>query len=505
MFVAIFRKLLVLFFFCAVSGFGQSIDNVATIEIGQTTFPIERPFTISLIIPNSETRATINFPDIAGFTKRGTSTSMSPVEVDGKTVTNQVITQNYQAKGSGRFQLLPFSITVNGETIRSEGAALLVKPASTVSGAIDGTRNTASDLENELNGSRLTPTNPPLNTINISPTGAAFLSLRASKSSIYAGSGVALTLSFFVADNYPFELSFHALDKQLQTITKKIRPANSWEENLPINDLKPLSVIIGGKKFREYRLFQSVFFPLSNQSLRLPAVALQLGRRPVIGPPSSQPETMLFTSKPLVIAVRSLPVHPLRGRVPVGSFQLEEGLERQHVAAGKSVRYTFSISGAGNIATLPAPVIQYEQAELDVFPPEERHSISHSGSEITGSKIFTYFIVPHQNGVVSLANHFQWIYFDPKTARYDTLRPRLELRVGDNGSVPLSNMNTLTGAAVANGEAVPGAPVGNSLYAGIEAMDSTRQPISISVLIRSIANVLIVLMLFGMVFVLVKK
>lgn len=503
MFVAIFQKFIVLFFFCSILGFGQSVDNVASIEFGQIIFPIERPFAISLIIPNSETRATITFPDIAGFTKKGTSTSMSPVEVDGKIVTSQVITQNYQAKAAGRFRLLPFTIVVNGETIRSEGTTLLVKPASTAPGAVDAMRNTASDLENELNNTRSASVNAPLNTIDISPGGAAFLSLRASKSSIYAGGGVSLTLSFFVADNYPFELSFQALDKQLQTITKKIRPTNSWEENLPINDLKPLSVIIGGKKFREYRLFQSVFFPLSNQSLRLPAVALQLGRRPVIGPPSFQPETILFTSKPLTIAVRSLPVHPLRGRVPVGSFQLEESLERQHVAAGKSIRYTFSISGAGNVATLPAPVLLHERAELDVFPPEERHSISHSSNEIIGSKTFTYFVVPHQNGSISLANHFQWIYFDPQTARYDTLRPRLELRVGDNESVPLSNIGVLTGAA--NGEAVPGAPVGNSLYAGIEAMDSTHQPISMSVLIRSIANVLIVLMLLGMVFVLVKK
>jgi hypothetical protein len=483
MFVAIFRNILVLFFCFLFSGFSQSIDNLSSIELGQTTFPIERPFTISLIIPNSEIRATVTFPDIPGFIKKGMSTSVTPVERGDKTATNQVITQNYQARAAGRFRLLPFTIAINGETISSEGAVLIVQSSASLS----------------------VPGSTMLNSVGVAPEGAAFLSLRASKRSIYTGDGVALTLSFFVADNYPYELSFQALDKQLQSITKKIRPANSWEENLPINDLKPVPVVISKKKFREYRIFQSVFFPLANQSLQLPAVSLQLGRRPVIGPPSSQPETAVFTSKPLTVVVRALPVHPLRGRVPVGTFRLEESLERQHVVVGKSVRYTFSISGRGNIATLPAPGILNERAEVDVFPPEERHTISHSDGEITGRKTFTYYIVPHQNGVVSLANHFQWVYFDPQTARYDTLRPHLALQVGGNESGVMINTNILSGSTVANGETIPVVPVGNSIYAGIEGMDSTRQPISISVLIRSLANVLIVIMLLGMVFVLVKK
>ena len=286
-------------------GFGQSIDNVSSIELGVTTFPIERPFTISLIIPNSETRATVTFPDIAGFVKKGISTSVTPVEVGGKTLTNQVITQNYQASLPGRFRLPPFTIMINGETVRSDGATLLVQPSASLS----------------------VPGSATLNTVAVVPEGAAFLSLRASRQVIYTGAEVGLTLSFFVADNYPYELSFQALDKQLQAIVKKIRPANSWEENMPINDLKPIPVVIRKKKFREYRIFQSMFFPLSNQSLRIPAVSLQLNRRPVIGPPASQPETAVFTSQPLTINVKSLPAHPLRGRVPVGTFRLEESLE----------------------------------------------------------------------------------------------------------------------------------------------------------------------------------
>jgi hypothetical protein len=483
MFFVIFRRLLVLFFFYAIVCVGQSIDNVATIELGQTTFPIERPFTISLIIPNSETRATVTFPDIPGFTKKGIVTSVTPVESGGQTITSQIITQNYQAQAPGRFRLLPFTIMIHGEAIRSEGATLVVQPSS----------------------SALAPGSTTLNPVDVEPDGAAFLSLRASRSSMYVGEGVGLTLSFFVADNYPYELNFQALEKQLQAIVKKIRPANSWEENTPINDLKPIPVVVGKKKFREYRIFRSVFFPLSNQSLQVPAVSLQLGRRPVVGPPMAKPETALFTSKPLTVVIRSLPPHPLRGRVTVGTFRLEEGLERQYIPAGKSVRYTITISGKGNIATLPAPTLLNDRTELAVFPPEERHTATHAGEEITGHKVFTYYIVPHLNGAISLANHFQWIYFDPQTARYDTLRPQINLRVGGNEQNTVINTDILGGTSLSKSEAMPAPPVGNSIYTGIERMDSERQPVSVSVLIRSVANVLIAIMLLGMVFVLVRK
>ena len=320
------------------------------------------------------------------------------------------------------------------------------------------------------------------------------------------GEGIGITLSFFVADNYPYELKFTAIDRQLQTIIKKIRPANAWEENRPINDLKPVPVVINGRKFREIQLYQSVFYPLAVRSLTIPAVTLTLTRpRPVIGPPSPQTETVAFTSKPVVITVRGLPAHPLRGQVVVGSFRLNERLDRQRVLVGESVRYSFTIEGIGNIATLPAPIESVETTDVDLFPPKERHTIRHDGNQVSGQKTFTYFIVPRQNGTVQLADHFQWIYFDPQNARYDTLRPRLRVMVGGKSETTLAKTSTPVGRTSVVGDQASVSPSGVSLYTGIEALDSTRQPISIPVLIRAIANVLIVLMLLGMIFVFFRR
>lgn len=480
MMLAIFRKFLVLFICCLTACFGQVTDNVATIELGPTSFPIERPFTISIITPGNETRPVLAFPDIPGFSKQEIMTTVRTPGGNEKSINTQVTIQSYQARTAGRFLVAPFTITVNGEVLQSAGAVLVVRPSATAPV-----------------GSTVAGNGPP------PPGGAAFLRLQVSKSVIYRGEGVGLTLSFFVADNYPYELNFTAIDRQLQVITKKIRPANAWEENRPIAELKPVPVLIGGKKFREIPLYQSVFYPLTARSLTLPAVTLTLSRpRPKIGPPSSEAETIAFSSKPISIKVRALPVHPLRGQVAVGSFRLSEQLERQRVGVGQSVRYGFVIEGEGNVATLPAPATPAKTVEVDLFPPEERHTIDHGGNRVSGRKTFTYFILPRQPGTLVLADHLQWIYFDPQRARYDTLRPRLRVQVGGD---KIAAAETSAPVEAAKSTDTASVSPSRSLYAGIDTLDSTRQPIRIPVLIRAVANVVIVLMLLGMIFVFFKK
>jgi len=466
MFLLIFRKILVLSICFPVAVFSQETGNKASVSIGETEFLIERPFVITVAIPDANTRPVLTFPDIPGFSKKGTSASITTIEVSGRQVVSQVITQSYQARQPGRYQLSPFVLTINDADVPVDGAELIVlaPPAASAPGS---------------------------NTLTAVPKNAAFLQLRTDKTALYAGEGLGLTLSFFVADNYPYVLNFTALEKQLQAITKQIRPVNAWEENWNITDLKPVPVLIGGKKFREYRLYQAVFFSLVARTLTFPAVSLQLTRQPVNGPSTTQPESIGFSSQPVGVLVRALPPHPLRGQVPVGLFRLEENLSKGRVEAGQSVRYTFAVAGAGNIATLTPPTLS-DSSDVDIFPPEERQTINRINGQISGRKAFSYFLVPHQNGTVPLVSRFRWIYFDPLRARYDTLRPRLSLRVGGPAE---TGMDTALASRLAS----------QSLYAGIDRLDSSEQPLAVTDLVRVLANTLIILMLAGMIYIFLKK
>ena len=142
---------------------------------------------------------------------------------------------------------------------------------------------------------------------------------------------------------------------------------------------------------------------------------------------------------------------------------------------------------------------------MDVFPPQERHTVDHAGGQVTGQKTFTYFLVPRQDRPIPLADCFQWIYFDPTTTRYDTLRSDRIVQVGGPGAAP--GQTRADRSSVSAVSEPPNAPTANvrSIYAGIDALDSTHQPINGVALTRLIANVLVVVMLLGMIFVFFKR
>ncbi len=483
MIVAIFRLFIVLFYLYSVAAFGQTSDNMPVIELSPTDFSIERPFTISVILPNSATRPVIDFPEIPGLSKRGKTASVTTSEINEKNLVSQVITQNYVAQAPGTYKVPPFTLTIGEVVVRSAGAVLTVRPSIT-----------------KINA-------PVSNTIALAAAekGGAFLSLTASRASIYAGQGVQLKLAFYVAENYPYELRFEQLDRQLQTITKQIKPVNAWEENAGISELKPQAVLINKRAFREFIIYRSTFFPLSSQSIRLPAVTLTMLRaKPTSTSLTTAPasttltEPVSFSSQPVTVMVKPLPVRSGAGAVPVGNFRLLERVDRSTLSLGQSTGYEFRIEGEGNIAALPAPVI-VPGPDFDVFPPEIRQTINRTNGPVTGQKAFRYFFVPKQNGQFSLGNTFQWVYFNPQTARYDTLRSRLSVRVG--GQTPF--MADLARDSVRVDSTETGDS--RSIYSGIDQADSSRQPLNIPVLVRAIANVLIVVMLLGILYVFFKK
>jgi hypothetical protein len=494
--IRIFQKFLVLFFCLTLIARAQQKDNVVTIELSATTFSIERPFTISVLVQNSENRPLVAFPDIPGLAKRGTSISLANTETGGEMALAQLITQTYVATQPGTFRLAPFSITVNGVTARSEGAVLMVRPATT--GPFGGTGLTVS-----LN----VPTE----------SGAAFLSLRASKTDVFVGEGFALRLSLFVSDAYPFELRFNGVDAQLQTVLKQLRPSNTWVEEVGIQELKGQPVRVNDRTFREYVISQGVYFPLSAGSIQLPSVSLNLVRVRSTEPSAATAaaaatevaEPVAFQARPLTVAVKPLPSHPLRGQVPVGVYRLVETIDRTTVPVGKSTRYTIRLEGEGNIASLQTPLWSTmnstttlvapspaTEAGLETLPAQASQQIDRTGEQVIGSKTFGYFLVPRRGGTMDLSTVFGFIYFNLQTARYDTLRSKIRLQVNDTD---------LPGTPTTVAAEPEAANRADDLFVGLNKLDSTEEPLNLAVLTRAVANVLLVMMILGMIFVFLRK
>lgn len=496
--LGIFILVFALYFHEKTSAFAQSTDNPIVIELSATSFTIERPFTISINVRDSESRPVVAFPNIAGFVKQGTSYSSSRSEFGGREVVSQVIVQTYAATQPGTFRLAPFTVTVDGQTVRSPGAQLIVRPSATATTSTSALSTTA--LAKAKTDKR-----------------AAFLQTTVNYTRLYTGQGLHIRVSFYVAENYPYELRFDRLAQQVELLTRQLRPVNAWEENDNISELRPRPALLNGQRYVEYPVYSATFFPLATRTglprtITLPAVSLRVSRQsptPVqpTGPGSQtgraataagqQTDEVAFSSEPVTVLVQPLPGRNGQpGAVSVGSFRLIDEADRSQVGVGQSVRYDIRIEGQGNIASIQAPQLVNAGDGLDVFPPQAQEQIGRTGAAVSGYKSFRYFLIPKQKGPLTLANRFFWVYFDPQIGRYDTLRPRLVLRVGE------ATDSLATGIVPSDTLDQAGRP---SIYAGLEQTDSTEQSVNWPVLVRAIANVLIIIMILGTLFVFARK
>ena len=459
------KYILIPLFFCIyLTVNAQSPESQFSVSMGNKKIKISEPFTIAVTLQNFENTPTIQFPEIKGFQKRDQSTTRNYFTNGNiKTVSAQVVKQNYYAIKAGSYVLAPILINVNGKSIKTESSTVDVE-------AIEGEGVADEMIFNE----------------NIA-TNDAILVVSTDKKQIYVGEGFNMRLSLIVSESNTAEMEFYSIESQLSQILKKIKPTNCWEENFGIKDINAFPVIIAGKKYTEYRIYQASFFPINTQSITIEKVNLTMKISTGEGTKRVS-KFQNYTSKSLFVSVLSLPNHPLKNQVSVGSFRLEESVNKQKVQTGKSFDYRFKIIGEGNLSTAKEPA--HDSIEvLDIYTPDVDFTTTLQNRSIIEEKSYNYTLIPKQTGEVELKKMFYWIFFNPQKQRYDTLRSAIRLKVG--------------GKDMENSE---DPQVGSDLiYEGIENLDSTKQEFDYQKTIKSIANVLIILMLVGMIFIFRKK
>jgi hypothetical protein len=100
---------------------------------------------------------------------------------------------------------------------------------------------------------------------------------------------------------------------------------------------------------------------------------------------------------------------------------------------------------------------------------------------VLGTKLFSYQLIPKEPGQYPLRDYFQWIFFNPVRARYDTLQSSITLQVSGK---------SLQDQVISSGDL-------GSLYNSIPKLSNTLRSGGRSDLIRTVANILILLMLIA--------
>jgi hypothetical protein len=240
-------------------------------------------------------------------------------------------------------------------------------------------------------------------------------------------------LKFYIPQNSRAPIQFYETGKQLTDILKDIRPANCWEENFNIDNINGELININNRNFVKYKIYQATYFPLTPEDIRFPSVGLKMIKYKVAKNPSffgrnRKQDFKTFYSKSRTIKVKELPPHPLKNKVSVGNYWLDDKINTDEIKTGESFNYIFEIKGEGNLASVEKPKVESDD-NFDFYDPNIRQNIKRGNNRVTGSKSFSYFGIPKEPGQFNLGDYFEWIYFDPYNARYDTLKTDINLNV----------------------------------------------------------------------------
>ncbi|MEQ8469631.1 MAG: BatD family protein [Marinoscillum sp.] len=455
------------------------------LELGTTDLALNQYFKITLSVENERLKNYSPFPDIDGFVKRGTSSSTSTSIVNGRMTSSQSITQNYQPTREGKFTVPAFTMNVNGEEISASGFQITVGPA-----AQQQQRRSTDPFGDPFDTFRNRDSEP---TEFIDVEADAFLALTTDKQDVFVGEGFTTTLAFYVAESNRADMRFYDLGKQITDIVKDIKPSNCWEENFNIDNINGQPVTINNRAYTQYRIYQATFYPLNVDKIQFPPVGLKLIKYKVAKNPSffgrnRKEDFETFYSKAKQVVVKELPPHPLREQVAVGDYQLAEKINSLDLKTGESFNYTFNIMGEGNISALEEPKLPTTDA-FDFYAPNVKQDITRSNGRVRGTKSFSYYGIPNEPGQYKLGDYFGWVFFNPETEKYDTLRSQQVLSVsGDSRKNEYILSNDM-----------------GSFYDGIEFKNNKLASLNESSWLTIFTNIFILVMIALSAFIFIKK
>jgi hypothetical protein len=179
---------------------------------------------------------------------------------------------------------------------------------------------------------------------------------------------------------------------------------------------------VGGRRYRITEL-QTPIFPT------IP------GERTIESADFTLPDGIVLLTVPVTVDVQPLP-EPLPDNFSgaTGRYTLRATIDTDRVSVGDSITLRITLSGVGNIETLPEP----DWPELDGWRQfENRSSLStrFENGVMQGSRTYERLLIPSRGGTFTLPPQ-SYTFFNPETAQYETVQsdPLTLSVVGNNGA-----------------------------------------------------------------------
>ena len=414
-----------------VVGWAQQPAPATELELvpGPAVVPLTATYTLGVRLRGTTLTSHSDFPELEGFRKAGLTTTKATRLVGGRrSVTELTLTQRYAPYTEGTYQIPAFDLTVNGQVLHSAASRVRVAATPPAAPLADATVESGQGI-----GSLDQLLGKPKPKYFYEPPDHASLALEASQPQVYVGEGVRVGLYLYLQPADQAVLNFYNFTEQLPALVQQLRQPTTWEVPAAETAIVPDTVRRAGAVYLRFRLAENTYYPLTAQALRFPALALTMTKFKLLKKPQPGEDDKLamyktYSAPALRVAVRPLPPRPrgaAAGNVPVGHYALQEAISGTRFRTGEAFTYTFSVEGAGNAAALVLPAPR-ATTRLEVFGPDIREEHLPNG---TPRQNFRYRLVPHRPGSLRLDSLFRLVFFDPTTARYDTLRSELQLKV----------------------------------------------------------------------------
>lgn len=131
-----------------------------------------------------------------------------------------------------------------------------------------------------------------------------------------------------------------------------------------------------------------------------------------------RPIQLNVTPNDLVVDVMPLPKAPSEFIGAVGKFSVSSQMPKKNLLTNTPASLTYTVSGTGNIKYVKLPDLADKfPSNIEVFSPEVSVDAQVGASNVTGTAVFDYSIVPQQTGDFKIPA-MRFAYFDPDEGVY---------------------------------------------------------------------------------------
>jgi hypothetical protein len=355
-------------------------------------------------------------PGLADFQVSNAGASQNYSWVNGQTTAS--VTHNFvlSPKQVGHFTIPPIRLQAEGKTLETTPLT------------IDVVKGDPSALPAEPSQPAATPQG---SAEQGSP--AVFVTGSVDKASAYVGE--------------PVTYSFRLYNRAAFTRQPQYQPPDTsgfWMEDLPPQ--RNFRTAVKGIPYQAVEV-RSALFPTHAGKATIGSAALNVAIQNVSGDPfngdifanffgGGQEKTL--RSEPITVHVKPLPTPAPAGfHGAVGEYDLSAQLDKTSTQVGQPLTLTVSVSGRGNIKSIPDIQIP-AMTNFRMFDANASTNIDKKDYRVQGSKTFKTVLIPTASGDQTLPA-LTFVYFDPAAGTYKTLKSKplnVHVKPAPAGSTP---------------------------------------------------------------------